>query len=153
MPLTSEQKVVKPYSYDSIFLDKKPVYTRDGNFVRSGKGVMPGPANTFTAYGEEWANVSNTPFRLYKHWVHEGGIASPLIIHWPKGIAAKGKLSNQPSHLIDVMATCIDIAQLNYPKEYHQNLIQRGFQLDRVKIFDGLSYQGLVSLHKKYGVI
>ncbi len=124
VPLTSEQKVVKSYSYDSIFLDKKPVYTRDGNFVRSGKGVMPGPANTFTAYGEEWANVSNTPFRLYKHWVHEGGIASPLIIHWPKGIAAKGKLSNQPSHLIDVMATCIDIAQLNYPKEYHQNLIQ-----------------------------
>ena len=59
---------------------------------------MPGPANTFTAYGEEWANVSNTPFRLYKHWVHEGGIASPLIIHWPKGIAAKGKLSNQPAN-------------------------------------------------------
>jgi arylsulfatase len=124
VPLTSEQKVVKPYSYDSIFLDKKPVYTRDGNFVRSGKGVIPGPANTFTAYGEEWANVSNTPFRLYKHWVHEGGIASPLIIHWPKGIAAKGKLFKQPSHLIDVMATCIDIVQLNYPKEYHQNLIQ-----------------------------
>jgi arylsulfatase len=124
VPLTSEQKVVKPYSYDSIFLDKKPVYTRDGNFVRGGKGVIPGPANTFTAYGEEWANVSNTPFRLYKHWVHEGGIASPLIIHWPKGIAAKGKLFKQPSHLIDVMATCIDIVQLNYPKEYHQNLIQ-----------------------------
>lgn len=124
VPLTAEQKLIKPYSYDSIFLEKKPIYTRDGNFVRSGKGVMPGTANTFVAYGEEWANVSNTPFKLYKHWVHEGGIASPLIIHWPKGITNKGNLCTQPSHLIDIMATCVEIAALNYPNNYHQHSIQ-----------------------------
>ena len=72
----------------------------------------------------EWANVSNTPYRLYKHWTHEGGIASPLIVQWPKGILAKGKLRVQPTHLIDIMATCIEIAHINYPKVYKGNTIQ-----------------------------
>ncbi len=56
-----------------------PTKTRDGRVVRLGRGVMPGPADTHIAYGLEWANASNTPFRRYKHWVHEGGISSPLI--------------------------------------------------------------------------
>jgi arylsulfatase A-like enzyme len=120
---TAEQLVLRPYSYDSIFMDKKPLYTRAGDYVRSGNGVMPGAANTWTCYGTEWANVSNTPYRLYKHWVHEGGIATPLIVHWPKGISTKGKLSSQPGHLIDIMATCVDIAKLSYPKEYHNQTI------------------------------
>lgn len=123
IPLTEEQKKGKPFVKDSIFLGKIPTYTRDGEFIRSGKGVMPGPANTWTAYGEEWANVSSTPFRLYKHFVHEGGIASPLIIHWPEGIKAKGKLRTQPGHLIDIMATCIEIAGLQYPTNFNGNAI------------------------------
>ena len=123
IPLTAEQKKGKPFAKDSIFLGKIPTYTRDGAFIRSGKGVMPGPANTWTAYGEEWANVSSTPFRLYKHFVHEGGIATPLIIHWPKGIKAKGKLRSQPGHLIDIMATCVDIAELQYPTNFNGNTI------------------------------
>ena len=45
---------------------------------------MPGPPETEVGYGRNWANVSNTPFREYKHWVHEGGIATPLVAHWPK---------------------------------------------------------------------
>ncbi len=61
--------------------------TRDGRWVRTGPGVMPGPADTYVAYGRGWANVSNTPFREYKHWTHEGGISTPLIAHWPAGIA------------------------------------------------------------------
>jgi arylsulfatase len=89
-----------------------------------GKGVMPGPADTWTAYNEEWANVSNTPFRLYKQWVHEGGIASPLIVHWPKGIKTKGQLRTHPSHLIDIMATCLDITGVPYPVQYKNNTIQ-----------------------------
>ena len=121
IPLTKEQKKGKPFAKDSIFLGKIPTYTREGQFIRSGKGVMPGPANTWTAYGEEWANVSNTPFRLYKHFVHEGGIATPLIIHWPEGIKAKGKLRTQPGHLIDIMATCVEIAGLNYPINFNGN--------------------------------
>jgi arylsulfatase A-like enzyme len=121
--LTDEQKKGKPFAKDSIFLGKIPTYTRAGEFIRSGKGVIPGPANTWTAYSEEWANVSSTPFRLYKHFVHEGGIATPLIIHWPKGIRAKGKLRTQPGHLIDIMATCVEIAGLQYPTNFNGNTI------------------------------
>ena len=63
-----------------------PMITRAGKAVRTGPQVMPGPADTYVAYGQSWANVSNTPFRHYKHFAHEGGISSPLIIHWPKGL-------------------------------------------------------------------
>jgi arylsulfatase len=78
---------------------------------------MPGTEDTWIAYGEAWANVSNTPFRLYKHYVHEGGISTPLIAHWPRGIARKGTLEPQPGHLIDIMATCVDLAGGKYPAE------------------------------------
>lgn len=124
VPLSAEQKVSKPYSYDKPNPDKKQAYTREGKYIRMGKGVMPGPADTWTAYNEEWANVSNTPFRLYKQWVHEGGIASPLVIHWPKGIKTKGQLRTHPSHLIDIMATCLDITGVPYPVQYKNNTIQ-----------------------------
>src|SRR5205085_5606711 len=80
-----------------------PMQTRDGRWVRTGPGVMPGGPDTYIAYGRNWANVSNTPFREYKHWVHEGGISTPLIVHWPAGIPKRrnGKLEAQPGHLID----------------------------------------------------
>jgi arylsulfatase len=92
-----------------------PPQTRDGFPVRMGPKVMPGGPDTYVAYGRGWANVSNTPFREYKHWVHEGGISTPLIAHWPAGIAAKGELRHQPGHLIDVMATCVDLSGAKYP--------------------------------------
>ncbi len=92
-----------------------PKQTRDGYPVRRGH-VMPGPADTYIGYGRNWANVSNTPFREYKHYVHEGGIATPLVVHWPKGFTAKNELRNEPSHLIDLMATCMDVADANYPE-------------------------------------
>ncbi len=95
-----------------------PKQTRDGYPVLQGRGVMPGPADTYIAYGRNWANVSNTPFREYKHWVHEGGIATPLIAHWPRGITRKGQLEHQPGHLIDLMATCVDVGGATYPKRY-----------------------------------
>ncbi|WP_390699349.1 arylsulfatase [Gemmata massiliana] len=94
-----------------------PKQTRDGFPVRMGPKVMPGPADTYVAYGRGWANVSNTPFREYKHWVHEGGISTPLIAHWPSGISAKGELRKQPGHLIDIAATCTDLAGATYPKD------------------------------------
>jgi arylsulfatase len=59
--------------------------------------------------GESWAFLQNTPFRRYKHFNHEGGIATPLIAHWPAGIAAKNELRTQPAHLIDIMATCVEV--------------------------------------------
>jgi arylsulfatase len=94
-----------------------PKQTRDGWEVRRGH-VMPGPADTYIGYGRDWANVSNTPFREYKHWVHEGGISTPLVVSWPAGIKSKGKLRHHPGHLIDIMATCVDAAGATYPKEY-----------------------------------
>ena len=94
-----------------------PQQTRDGWPVRRGH-VMPGPADTYIGYGKNWANVSNTPFREYKHWVHEGGISTPLIAHWPAGIRAKNELSHQHGHLIDLMATCVDVSGATYPSRY-----------------------------------
>ncbi|MDX2037126.1 MAG: arylsulfatase [Isosphaeraceae bacterium] len=95
-----------------------PAQTRDGYPMRQGYGVLPGGADTFIAYGEAWAQVGNTPFREYKHWVHEGGISTPLIVHWPSGIAEnrRGELDPQPSHLIDIMPTCLELAGATYPK-------------------------------------
>ncbi|MSV29189.1 MAG: twin-arginine translocation signal domain-containing protein [Bryobacterales bacterium] len=86
--------------------------------VKGENIAAPGPADSFTSYGLPWANASNTPFRLYKHWVHEGGISSPLIAHWPSVIKAKNSITNQPGHLIDIMATCLDAAGAAYPATY-----------------------------------
>jgi arylsulfatase len=95
----------------------EPKFTRDGRPVRVGRGVMPGPDDTYIGYAAGWANASNTPFRMYKHWIHEGGIATPLVVHWPKGIAAKSELRHQPGHLIDIMATCVEVARAKYPRK------------------------------------
>ncbi len=91
-----------------------PKQTRDGYPVRMGPKAFPGPADTYVAYGRGWANVSNTPFREYKHFIHEGGISTPLIAHWPKGIASKGELRKQPGHLIDIAATCLELSGAKY---------------------------------------
>jgi arylsulfatase len=94
-----------------------PAQTRDGYPVRMGDKVFPGADDTYVAYGRGWANVSNTPFREYKHWVHEGGISTPLIAHWPAGIAARGEIRREPGHLIDIMATCVELAGASYPAD------------------------------------
>src|SRR5699024_1476784 len=94
--------------------------TRDGEKVRFGNrsDIMPGPENTYQSYDTAWANLSNTPFRFYKHWVHEGGIATPLIMHWPKGIDDGGTLRHTPGQLPDIMATILDVADAAYPQSY-----------------------------------
>jgi arylsulfatase len=92
-----------------------PAYARDGRPVRVGRGVPPGAGDTYASYGIEWANASNTPFREYKHFVHEGGISTPLIAHWPAEIKRRGELERQPGHLVDLMATCVDLAGAVYP--------------------------------------
>jgi arylsulfatase len=101
-----------------------PPFTRDGRPIRDGKQVMPGPDDTFIAYGLNWANVSNTPFRLYKHWVHEGGISTPLIAHWPRGISRRGEIERQPGHVIDIMPTCVALAGATYPREFNGRSIK-----------------------------
>lgn len=101
-----------------------PQTTHKGETVRRGNdpSIMPGPEDTYQSYGVPWANASNTPFRLYKHSVHEGGIASPLIARWP-GTIKPGGFHHDPAHLIDVMSTCVDIAGAKYPAERRGNSV------------------------------
>ncbi len=109
---------------DQIRLDVVPKQNRAGVPTLTGPGIMPGPEDTYIAYGLNWANVSNTPFREYKHFVHEGGISTPLIAHWPAGIKRRGELEHQPGHLIDIMATCVDLSEAEYPEQIGENKIK-----------------------------
>lgn len=109
---------IVPMGKDELQTAMVPARSRDGRPVRTGPGVMPGPTDTYIAYGRNWANVSNTPFRMYKSFNHEGGISTPLIAHWPKGITAKNELRHEPGHLIDIMATCVELAGADYPKQF-----------------------------------
>src|SRR5262245_47298669 len=115
----SEKPVYAPMGKDDQQFGSAQQQTRDGFPVIMGTGAMPGPADTYIAYGKGWANVSNTPFREYKHWTHEGGISTPLIVHWPKGIPSKqrNRLAQSPGHLIDLMATAIDVSGAKYPAD------------------------------------
>lgn len=86
----------------------------NGGNAESGPGgnVEGGPIGAVTSFvhlGMNWATLNNTPFRRFKHFTHEGGVATPLIAHWPKGIAARGELRNDPSHLIDLVPTILDV--------------------------------------------
>ncbi len=94
--------------------------TRDGSPVRFGNdpSLMPGGEDTYQSYGTAWANLSNTPFRLYKHWVHEGGIATPFIVHWPAGICNAGGLRTTPAQLPDIMATILEVTGADYPARF-----------------------------------
>jgi arylsulfatase A-like enzyme len=93
-------------------------HTRDGRPVQFGNDPerMPGPEDTYQSYGTAWANLSNTPFRLYKHWIHEGGIATPLICHWPRAITDRGAIRHTPGYLPDIMATIVDVTGVAYPR-------------------------------------
>ncbi|WP_276391973.1 arylsulfatase [Eudoraea chungangensis] len=115
---------LQPMAIGELQTKGMPERTRDGRQVKKMKDAWPGPADGYTAYGRNWANASNTPFREYKHWVHEGGIASPLIVHWPDGIKVNGgSFERVPSHLIDIMATCVEVSGASYPKEYNDRVI------------------------------
>ena len=92
-----------------------------GNAEAGPKGKTigdPTKADSDWFCGESWAFPQNTPFRLFKHYNHEGGIATPLIAHWPTGIIAKNELRHQPGHLIDIMATCVDVGGAAYPTTF-----------------------------------
>jgi len=106
-----------PVAPDVLQTDSTPKQTRDGFPLRQGRGVMVGAGDTYGAYGEAWSTVSNTPFRRHKHWVHEGGISTPLVVHWPRGIVHPGRLEHTPCHLIDIMATAIDLGRVRYPAD------------------------------------
>lgn len=90
-------------------------------FISSGKSkAVDGSENTFESYRIHWANVGSTPFKEYKHFTHEGGIATPLIVHWPDGIKKELRSSyvTEYGHLTDLMATCVEVAGATYPETY-----------------------------------
>ncbi|MBE9663978.1 arylsulfatase [Mucilaginibacter myungsuensis] len=118
-PLAPNPNNVRKLGPDSLIYSNRPVTTRDGKLVMQGKQLMAGPADTYISYMQEWANVSNTPLRMYKHYMHEGGISTPLIVHWPAGLKAKGEMRNLPGHEMDIMPTILDITKTAYPKTYN----------------------------------
>ena len=77
-----------------------------------------GTDESYESYRKPWATMSNTPFRLFKQWVHEGGISSPFIVHWPEGMEEKGGFRHQVGHVIDLMPTCMELAGAEYPEVY-----------------------------------
>ncbi len=109
--------------------------------IAGENNVPPGPADSFTSYGLPWANASNTPFRLYKHWVHEGGIASPLVACWPAINRRGGTLAHQPAHITDIMATCLDVAGAVYPKTYRGREITPLEGTSLLPVFEGRQWK------------
>ncbi|MCH2178310.1 MAG: arylsulfatase [Mariniblastus sp.] len=79
---------------------------------------MPWDPSSYWTYDKGWAHACNTPFREYKQNQHEGGITTPFIVHWPKSIEQPGRITHQPGHIVDIMATCLDLAETSYPTEF-----------------------------------
>jgi len=99
--------------------------------------IPPGPVESYRSVDAPWANASNTPFRKYKVWDHEGGICTPFIAYWPRVIRKGGEITNQVGHIIDIMATFVEIAVAQYPTSYegHNVLPMEGQSL--LPIFQG----------------
>lgn len=107
------------------------LHDNGGNGEGGPNGVTKGPGSigspdSHVLLGMSWATLNNTPFQRYKHFTHEGGISTPLIAHWPAGIPAarNGTLEKQPGHLIDIMATCVDLGDAKYPREFNGHAIE-----------------------------
>lgn len=129
----------EPYGFDldaSEYTGKKRGYGINGytpgkpNILHQGDQLaeMGGPGSLFS-YGSAWANLCNTPLSLYKHYAHEGGIRTPMIAHWPAGIADRGKYRPHVSHVMDVMPTLVELGKAGYPKSDEDVLPMEGRSL------------------------
>ena len=101
-----------------------PDVTHDGRQITMGNvpGLRPGGAMTYQSYDRPWANVSNAPFRLFKHYVHEGGISTPLIAHWPGRVVPQ--TVHDPAHVVDILPTILQATGAPYLKELGGHPIQ-----------------------------
>lgn len=105
-----------PFGFDN---ESGPV-----NILHTGEDLKKmGLPGSYLSYGSAWANLCNTPLRMYKHYTYEGGISTPFIIHWPAETVNNGRIDNRPAHIVDIMATCVDVAGAGYPEEYNGNKI------------------------------
>lgn len=122
------------------------MFLSDNGACAEGIGLKsdkpPGAADSFVAYHLPWANVSTTPFRLYKHMVNEGGISTPFIARWPEKIKSNGTITHQVGHLMDIMATCLDAAGIQYPETYMGNKIIPLEGKSLLPIFEGNQREG-----------
>jgi len=117
-----------------------------------GRNLKPWDPKSYWTYDASWAHAGNTPFRLYKQNQHEGGISSPLIAHWPEGLKTKpGSITNQPGHLIDFMATFVDLADASYPKQIGEKQIDPLQGKSLLPIFRGETRKGHETLYFHFG--
>jgi len=95
--------------------------TSHGTLPRMGniEGLIPGPEDTFMSYGRAWANASDTPFRQFKKWVHEGGISTPLIVNYPGYAGTRGRIAHDPCHFIDILPTIMEFTGASHPATFH----------------------------------
>ena len=105
-------------------------------------GTEPGERGSYVAYRKPWANASNTPFRLFKKYIHEGGIATPFICHWPEGIPARGTFSHEVLHCIDIMPTCLGVAGATYPSEFKGRAVTPVAGIDLTPVLVGGTWAG-----------
>lgn len=115
----------------------RPGQTRDGKTIAypTDKKIMPGPQTTFTSIGDRWANVVNTPYRFAKASSYEGGVRTPLITYWPNGIKNKGAVSRTMGHVMDFMATFVQVANTTYPATFNGNAVKPTTGLSLVPSF------------------
>jgi len=123
--LVRKLKALKQYDNTIIFFLSDNGACQEGGTLGSGsEAVVRNPRSTRGTAGPRcgraWANASNTPFRLYKHFVHEGGMATPLMVHWPAGIprAKHGSFVESMGYLPDLMPTCLELAGTHYPDQW-----------------------------------
>lgn len=118
--------------------------TRSGDPIKTGNlpHVMPGPEDTWQSYGYGWANASNTPFRMFKQYSHEGGIRVPLIIQWPAVVGDGNQISTELTHMIDILPTVFDAADAHYPETYDARTIDPPNGKSFLPLLEGGRYTG-----------
>jgi arylsulfatase A-like enzyme len=104
-----------------IFLSDNGAYggELDSDLGDLDSTLPPGGENSYESYGRGWANLGSTPFRLYKTWLHEGGIAAPLIVRWPAGVKSKNAVRRDVTHVMDILPTMLDLAGGRYPDQWN----------------------------------
>ena len=121
-----------------IFLDDNgacPFQRTKRNSIENN--LKPWDPDSYWCYDQRWAHACNTPFREYKQNQHEGGITSPMIVNWPSRVKQRGQITDQPGHLVDIMATCLDVAGTSYPTEFKGTPVGPGRGSSLAPIFDG----------------
>ncbi|MEX0772976.1 MAG: arylsulfatase [Balneolales bacterium] len=102
------------------------MFTSDNGASAEVVEIGDGPIGSMTRWaslGEDWANVANTPFRFFKNYSHQGGIATPFIAHWPAGIPEGGRVDHTQAHFIDIMPTLVELSGADYPETYKGDLV------------------------------